>query len=169
MLAKIGLASRDLIDKMSDIVWSLNPNNESFEQLQNRMMAFAAMILAPHNISYHFTSDEELKKIQFTSEQRKNIFLIFKESLYNSAKYSDCKTVNITLSQQNSSLLMTVQDDGKGFDLSQIGSSEFIPSGEYIGGNGIKNMQFRADDMDAKFFINSKLNEGTTVQLVLHL
>jgi hypothetical protein len=39
VLSKIGLASRELIDKMSDIVWSLNPNNESFEQLQNRMMA----------------------------------------------------------------------------------------------------------------------------------
>ena len=46
VLSKIGHASRELIDKMSDIVWSLNPNNESFEQLQNRMMAFAAMILA---------------------------------------------------------------------------------------------------------------------------
>ena len=50
VLSKIGLASRELIDKMSDIVWSLNPNNESFEQLQNRMMAFAAMMLAPRNI-----------------------------------------------------------------------------------------------------------------------
>jgi signal transduction histidine kinase len=36
VLSKIGLASRELIDKMSDIVWSLNPSNESFEQLQNR-------------------------------------------------------------------------------------------------------------------------------------
>ena len=50
VLSKIGHASRELIDKMSDIVWSLNPNNESFEQLQNRMMAFAAMILATRNI-----------------------------------------------------------------------------------------------------------------------
>ena len=83
VLSKIGLASRELIDKMSDIVWSLNPNNESFEQLQNRMMAFAAMMLAPRNIQYDFIADEELKKIQFTGEQRKNIFLIFKEALHN--------------------------------------------------------------------------------------
>ena len=51
VLSKIGFASRELIDKMSDIVWSLNPNNESFEQLQNRMLAFAAMILAPAKYS----------------------------------------------------------------------------------------------------------------------
>ena len=97
VLSKIGLASRELIDKMSDIVWSLNPNNESFEQLQNRMMTFAAMILAPRNILYDFIADEELKKLQFTGEQRKNIFLIFKEALHNIVKYADCKTVNIAL------------------------------------------------------------------------
>ena len=72
VLSKIGHASRELIDKMSDIVWSLNPNNESFEQLQNRMMAFAAMILASRNIVFDFTVGEELKGIQLTEEQRKN-------------------------------------------------------------------------------------------------
>ena len=98
VLSKIGLASRELIDKMSDIVWSLNPNNENFEQLQNRMLAFAAMILAPRNILYDFIADEELKRLQLTSEQRKNIFLIFKEALYNIVKYADCKKCSITLS-----------------------------------------------------------------------
>ena len=120
VLSKIGHASRELIDKMSDIVWSLNPNNESFEQLQNRMMAFAAMILATRNILYDFIADEELKRIQFTGEQRKNIFLIFKEALHNIVKYADCKTACITLSVNNNSLMMTIKDDGKGFDVSQI-------------------------------------------------
>ena len=98
VLSKIGHASRELIDKMSDIVWSLNPNNENFEQLQNRMMAFAAMILATRNIQYDFIADEELKRIQLTGEQRKNIFLIFKEALHNIVKYADCKTARITFS-----------------------------------------------------------------------
>ena len=151
VLSKIGLASRELIDKMSDIVWSLNPNNESFEQLQNRMMTFAAMILAPRNILYDFIADEELKKIQFTGEQRKNIFLIFKEALYNIVKYADCKKVSIALSVKNNNLMMTIKDDGKGFDVSQITTNEIIPEGEYLGGNGIKNMQARADDMNANF------------------
>jgi hypothetical protein len=74
VLSKIGMASRDLIDKMSDIVWSLNPNNESFEQLQNRMMGFAAIMLPPVNIQYDFIADEGLKKLQLLDRQRKNIF-----------------------------------------------------------------------------------------------
>src|SRR5678810_674233 len=72
VLSKIGLASRELIDKMSDIVWSLNPNNESFEQLQNRMMTVAAMMLSSRNIRYDFVLDEALKTKQFAGEQRKN-------------------------------------------------------------------------------------------------
>ena len=67
-IAKIGNASRELIDKMSDIVWSINPKNENFEQLQNRMQVFAAVMLTPLEILYHIYSDEALKKIKLTTE-----------------------------------------------------------------------------------------------------
>jgi len=169
VLSKIGFASRELIDKMSDIVWSLNPNNESFEQLQNRMITFAAMILAPRNILYDFIADKELQKLQFTSEQRKNIFLIFKEALYNTVKYADCKRVNITLCVNDNNFMMTIKDDGKGFDVSQVPTHAIFHEGESLGGNGIKNMNARADDINASLCINSKINEGTTVQLILPL
>jgi signal transduction histidine kinase len=169
VLSKIGLASRELIDKMSDIVWSLNPNNESFEQLQNRMMTFVAIMLGPRNILYDFIADEELKKIQFTAGQRKNIFLIFKEALHNIVKYANCKTAGITLSVQNNDFIMTIKDDGKGFDVSYITTNEILSEGKSLGGNGIKNMNVRADDMNARLCISSKINEGTTIRLTLHL
>lgn len=167
VLSKIGLASRELIDKMSDIVWSLNPNSESFEQLQNRMMAFAAMMLAPRNIVYDFSADEEIKTIQLTGEQRKNIFLIFKEALYNIVKYANCKNVHIALSGQKNSLVMIIRDNGNGFVVSQITGDATPGNGANLGGNGIKNMRARADDMNAKLNIDSKINEGTTIQLTL--
>ena len=168
VLSKIGMASRELIDKMSDIVWSLNPNNESFEQLQHRMMAFAAMMLAPRNILYDFIGGEELKKIQLTSVQRKNIFLIFKEALYNIVKYADAKTVTIKLVVQQSKLVMIMQDDGKGFDVSsQTNLNETHHTGEYLGGNGIRNMNARANDINAKLSISSRINEGSVVHLTL--
>jgi signal transduction histidine kinase len=169
VLSKIGHASRELIDKMSDIVWSLNPNNESFEQLQNRMIAFAAMILATRNILYDFIADEELKRIQFTGEQRKNIFLIFKEALHNIVKYADCKAASIALSVKNNDVMMIIKDDGKGFDTSQIDITQISAEGKHLGGNGIKNMNARADDMNAKLCIHSKINEGTTIRLTLQL
>jgi ligand-binding sensor domain-containing protein/signal transduction histidine kinase len=172
VLFKIGLVSRELIDKMSDIVWSLNPNNESFEQLQNRIITFATMILTPQNIRYDFNADEKLKELHFTGEQRKNIFLIFKEALHNIVKYAACKTVNITLCVKNNHLIMTIKDDGKGFDatatIGSNGLSKASPLGS-MGGTGIKNMHARANAMNAQLSINSKIAEGSTVQLTLNL
>lgn len=169
VLSKIGLASRELIDKMSDIVWSLNPNNENFEQLQNRMLTFAALILAPRNIQYDFIADKELKSIQLTSGQSKNIFLIFKEALYNTVKYADCKKACITLTRQKNDLIMIIQDDGKGFDVSNGTSNGNGYAGEYVGGNGINNMHTRANDIKGRLCIISNKNEGTTVQLTMSL
>ncbi|MCW3091469.1 MAG: signal transduction histidine kinase [Ferruginibacter sp.] len=172
VLFKIGLVSRELIDKMSDIVWSLNPDNESFEQLQDRIITFATMMLTPHNIKYDFDADERLKELHFTGEQRKNIFLIFKEALHNVVKYAGCKTVNISLCVKNNHLTMSIKDDGKGFDAVKTivnnGPSNASPLGS-IGGAGIKNMHARANAMDAKLSINSKINEGTSVQLTVNL
>jgi len=127
------------------------------------------MILAPRNILYDFIADKELQKLQFTSEQRKNIFLIFKEALYNTVKYADCKRVNITLCVNDNNFMMTIKDDGKGFDVSQVPTHAIFQEGESLGGNGIKNMNARADDINASLCINSKINEGTTVQLILPL
>ena len=64
---------------------------------------------------------------------------------------------------------MIVQDNGKGFNVSKITSNEICTAGEYLGGNGIKNMTARADDIKAKICISSKMNEGTTVHLTVHL
>jgi signal transduction histidine kinase len=169
VLSKIGVASRELIDKMSDIVWSLNPNNESFEQLQNRMLSFAAVMLAPINIQYDFIADENLKKLELQDQQRKNIFLIFKEALHNIVKYADCKLVSIEMLLKEDSFIMTVKDDGRGFNVSPTFANDSVTAGEHLGGNGIKNMTARADDMNAKLVISSEINEGTTVQLIIRI
>lgn len=169
VLSKIGHASRELIDKMSDIVWSLNPNNEGFEQLQNRMAAFSAMILAPRNIYYAFKVTNDVKGIHFTTEQRRSIFLIFKEALYNIVKYATCKQVSIQLALQNDHFSMTIQDDGKGFNAHCVSTNRTTSTTAYLGGNGMKNMQVRADEMNATLCIDSSLNLGTTVQLSLPL
>jgi signal transduction histidine kinase len=162
VISKIGTASRGLIEKMSDIVWSINPNNESFEQLQNRMQAFAAMMLIPRSIQNDFIVDEKLRNIQLTTEERKNIFLIFKEAIHNIVKYAECSKVEIRLLAENDRLEMYIKDDGKGFDV-----NELRPDGESLGGNGLKNMKARADDIDTVFNIQSEINKGTTIQLVL--
>jgi two-component system sensor histidine kinase UhpB len=160
VLSKIGTASRDLIEKMSDIVWSLNPDNETFEQLQIRMQGFAAMILTPRGIAIEFKTGDELKTLQLSNEQRKNIFLIYKEALHNIVKYADCKNVFISLTKPGSNLLLTVKDNGKGFDQENIAA---------YNGHGLKNMKARSDEINGVLSLISQINEGTTIELSLTL
>jgi signal transduction histidine kinase len=151
-------------------VWSLNPENEGFEQLEHRIRAFAAMMLSPRNIKYEFTAAEELEKLYLTGEQCKNIFLIFKEALHNAVKYAACETVRISLGKESNHLVMVIQDDGVGFNVAARSASDHSSNGftaGTIGGSGIKNMYARAAAMDAKLYIDSKENEGTIVSLVV--
>ena len=162
VLSKIGTASRELIERMSDIVWSLNLNHENFQQMQHRMRAFATMMLAPRNIRFRFDVDGNAERVQLTSAQTKNIFLIYKEALYNIVKYADCDNVHIHFSAGNSQLVMAIRDNGKGFN------QPVVPD-EQLGGNGIKNMHVRSSEMGASLTFDSGVNEGTTINLKIPL
>ncbi|MEP6927616.1 MAG: two-component regulator propeller domain-containing protein [Ginsengibacter sp.] len=159
-ISKIGVVSRELIDKMSDIVWSINPNNESFEQLQNRMRAFAATMLTPGEIEFSFHAPANSNDTPFSMQKRRNIYLIFKEAINNIVKYANCTIVYIDLRVHENFFCMIIKDNGKGFD--QYSNAVY-------NGNGIKNMQSRSNDMGAKLNIDSIINEGTTITITLKL
>ena len=78
------------------------------------------------------------------------------------------KIARIVITLQKNDLIMIIQDDGKGFDASKT-ANQIVSGGEYVGGNGIKNMYARAQDMEARLCINSKIDEETIVELTLHL
>jgi signal transduction histidine kinase/ligand-binding sensor domain-containing protein len=159
-LTKIGKTSRELIDKLNDIVWSLDSSKDNFVQLENRMKTFLAMTLTSQDLMYDFIVADEIETLQLTREQRKNIFLIFKEAVYNVVKYAECKKVQIILTMENKMFNMLIGDNGKGFD---------INLNNLYTGNGIKNMHSRARDMNATLIVDSKINEGTTILLRITL
>ena len=98
----------------------------------------------------------ELEKVKLTMQQRKNIYLIFKEALNNAVKYSGTEKININASIQNKELVMRVKDFGHGFN-----------SGTVKKGNGLDNMQNRAKEMNAKFYIESGAETGTLITLTM--
>ncbi len=155
-ISKIGIVSRELMGNMSDIVWSINPNNESFEQLQNRMRAFAVLMFTPNEIAFTFHAPHNINKIPFSMQRRRNIYLIFKEAVSNIVKYAGSNVVNIDLTFHENIFCMRITDNGKGFNQDSM---------EVFNGNGIKNMRSRAKDMNAEFSIQSGLSEGTAIKV----
>jgi signal transduction histidine kinase len=153
-LQKIKDNSGRMMESMSDIVWAINPANDSFEKVILRMKEFAGEILEPARINYYFTEEGSLDKAQLNLEQRKDIYMVFKEAVNNAVKYSQATEVNIVLQKKEDSLRMVIMDNGNGFDTEQINS-----------GNGLKNMQSRAKEMKAVLRVDSIKGTGTTLTL----
>lgn len=155
LLKKMGAASRGMIDNMNDIVWAVNPKNDQFENVVQRMQFFAAELLSGKNILLEFQIDERSKKAKLTMEKRKNFYLIFKEAVTNAYKYSHATNVTVKIASDGGWLTMRITDDGNGFD----------PAGKNGTGNGLRNMQTRSKEVGAALSVSSAPAGGTTVQL----
>lgn len=155
-LSRIAEQSSHMMESMTDMVWSINPVNDSMEKVFAKMNLFTGEILEPKNISYRFSGEGSLNGLNLDAEKRKNLFLIFKEAINNAAKYSAASEIDITLKRSGRMLLMTVSDNGQGFDKQQVKC-----------GNGLQNMEARAVSIGAHLKLISALNQGTSIELAL--
>jgi signal transduction histidine kinase len=158
LLQTINKASRQAMDLMSDIVWSVNPANDQFENVIIRMREYAAEILDAANIDFAMELDPALQSLQLPMNKRKDFFLFYKEAVNNLAKYSKATKVVIRLFYQQHQLTLSVSDNGIGFDTEKKFS-----------GNGLKNIKARAASLNGKLSVTSNQNEGTVVWLSFRL
>lgn len=158
-LTKIGETARQVMDTMGDIVWSINPTHDSMEQIVNRMKDFANELFFNQDIEINFQASDSLKKLNLTLERRRDFFLIYKESMTNIYKYAEAILVNVSLQYIDNQVFLKVEDNGKGFEM------ELLPKNRASGGNGLKNMKVRAEKLNGKLEITSKINQGTSIIL----
>lgn len=156
-LIKISEYSERMMDAMDDIVWSIKPSNDSMQKITARMREFATNVLEAKEIDFDFIVDENVNEVKLDMEARRDFFLVFKEAVNNAAKYSNADKVLIQLTMQDKKLQLAVKDDGEGFDPAEAD------------GNGLGNMNKRADNLNGKVIIKSIIGEGTTVRLVIPL
>ncbi|MBP6414031.1 MAG: tetratricopeptide repeat protein [Bacteroidia bacterium] len=157
LVNKIGENARETISNLSDIVWSINPINDSGEVIFNRMETFAYSLFSSKGIKLNFTSDKSLHSINYSIEMKQNMFLIFKEAINNCAKYSQATLVNVDIRKNNNLMNITISDNGIGFDPTSTN-----------GGNGLRNMKERASELSGTLDIQS-MNKGTKISLSLPL
>jgi ligand-binding sensor domain-containing protein len=154
MLSEIATISRELVDSMSDIVWTIKPENDHLSNLVSRMRRFASDVLGGRNIALEFHSEVEDHDLRTSTEIRREIYLIFKESVNNIARHSGARQATIELELAKSELVLRVSDDGRGFD----------PVSNH-GGNGLAHMRKRAAELKSTFELCSAPGEGTTITL----
>lgn len=158
MLHEIKENSLSLMERMDDIVWSINPNNDSLESLFLRIQAFASRMFEAKEINYSIKIDEQIKHEQLQMEYRQHIYLILKEAINNLVKYSECTQVEIAVNHVGSHLLIVIKDNGNGFEIDKTRH-----------GNGLNSMKQRARYMNADLKIISAVNEGTGISLTVKI
>ncbi len=171
LLHKINHNTQTMMEAMSDIVWAVNTKNDRFDQVLHRMRAFAVEILEPNDITVHFDSSPNITHLHLDMQQRKNLYLIFKEVIHNAAKYAQCDNVWVILEYTHGKLKMEVRDDGVGYDMQPIKEDMIHGSDtdlirKSMGGNGIHNMYQRALELRGKLDIHASPGQGTNVTLV---
>lgn len=145
--------SKTLIDDMRDIVWLVNPKNDTLKDLFNRLQDSYQEVLKFSNTSLVVNGIDKLSKVRLPMSYRQHIFLMFKEAINNSLKYSECKNINVNVSTDDGTLKVDLSDDGKGFDLANTNM-----------GNGVKNIKKRAEMVKGNVSINSEIGKGTVIQ-----
>ena len=138
---------------LDDIVWSINTNNDTLEQMVARMRRYAAEIFDGADIRYEFDTSIPSAQRRLNMEQRRDCFLAFKEILNNIYKHAHAFNVRIRLNTEGGSFRMEVSDDGKGFDTRAVTHR-----------NGLKNIRLRVDKWGGATHVESS-NAGTVVSV----
>ncbi|HEV7331981.1 MAG TPA: triple tyrosine motif-containing protein [Flavisolibacter sp.] len=141
------------INNLDDLVWSINPRNDTTEQFINRMRDYAVPFLKAAAVQCSFQYDESLLQLRLDLQTKRHLFLLFKEMVNNVAKHARCSHCTIQLTHQKGQLCLSVVDDGQGFELAKAGQNR----------NGLHTMQERAQKIRGKIEITSDHQKGSRV------
>jgi two-component system NarL family sensor kinase len=151
--SKISTTANALIGKMNEIVWSMNKDYDTLDDLLAYLRHNTGELLDNANIPYQFTVPDAIPALAVTGEQRRNIYLVVKEALHNIIKHAGANLVTIVFAIDAGVLLITIRDNGKGIELNTL--RRF--------GSGLKNMRDRMQNIGGSFEIIA--DQGSTVKL----
>jgi len=158
LMRRVKNSSIILLDRMSDIIWSINPENETLRDLFLRVKSFASEFLSPLDIEIDYELEEKLEKIQLSVNARKNIFLTIKEAITNIAKHSNATRVVVKTILYENNLTCIISDNG--MVLKTIGNG---------GGNGLNNMKKRMQLLGGELYVYNESFNGFTIEFKIPL
>lgn len=168
-LRRIFAISRQLVQALDEIVWAVNPKCDTLESLATYLGNVAQDMLGTAGISYRLDTPVCLPVRPLTTEVRHIVFLAFKEALNNILKHAAATEVTVSISIESDSLVISVEDNGKGFALteSSILSTELAARrGE---GFGLNNMKQRMSEIGGRCEIRSASGQGCRIRFIIPL
>jgi signal transduction histidine kinase len=153
-LEAIETTAVDMTRVMDEIVWAVNPRNDTFDGLVTYLGRYAEEFLKLAGLRCRLDLPLDVPAWPVAAKVRHGLFLAFKEALNNVAKHAAASVVRISVRTQDDGFELSITDDGKGFELEQ---------GERAGRNGLANMRSRLAEIGGACLIESELGKGTRI------
>jgi len=164
-LRQIFSAARSMTRQLDEIVWAVDPANDSLEETISYICKFAQDYLGLAGVRCRLEVPETVPRLPMSAAERHNLFLVVKEALNNIIKHAQASEVWLRIKQETDALLLLIEDNGRGFaEEAKAGSTV-----TGVGGHGIQNMKQRMAQIGARFEQQSEPGKGTRVRLILLL
>lgn len=155
---KILSLSDESVEKMNEIIWSLNQGNQQLSELMYHMRSQCAEMVHNANINFECELPEQIPDMILPWNLSRNIYLLVKEAVNNAIKHANATVIRIEI-KTGSILEITVADNGIGFDAATLQRK----------GNGMLHFKKRTTDIHASVVVNSQPGKGTTIAFSIPL
>jgi ligand-binding sensor domain-containing protein/signal transduction histidine kinase len=156
---QIAQTARDTTHSLDEIVWAVNPSNDTLDGLITYACKYAQEYLAVAGLRYRAEVPQQLPVAAIPPEVRHNVFLAFKEAVNNVVKHARASEARIRLRLQPGSFTLEIEDDGRGLAGLDTNAASIR--------NGLRNMRKRMEDIRGEFSISSGAKGGTLVRLTV--
>jgi ligand-binding sensor domain-containing protein/signal transduction histidine kinase len=156
---QISQTARETTRSLDEIVWAVNPFNDTLEGLINYVCKYAQEYLALAGLRYRADVPTQLPAITIPPEVRHNVFLAFKEAVNNVVKHAQASEVRVRLQLPPGNFALSIEDNGRGMGGRDANATPAR--------NGLRNMRKRMEDIHGEFSISPGTGGGTIVCLTV--
>ena len=156
---RISSTARETVESFDEIVWAVLPRNDTLKSLVEYLGRRVDDLFESSPTRCWFTAPPDLPNIVVPAEVRHGFYLACREALNNVLKHARATEVRIRLSFGDSTLRVTIEDNGCGFEASASQGA----------GHGLRNLRKRFQDLGGTFDLQSRPGHGTVVSLALGL
>jgi ligand-binding sensor domain-containing protein/signal transduction histidine kinase len=156
---QISQTARETTRALDEIVWTVNPSNDTLDGLINYVCKYAQEYLEMAGLRYRLEAPSQLPSTPISPELRHNVFLAAKEAVNNVVKHAHASSAWLRLRLEPDHFVLEVEDDGRGLPA----------AGEKKGRNGLRNMRKRMEDVGGTFEAVPRPEGGTRIRLTAPL
>jgi signal transduction histidine kinase/ligand-binding sensor domain-containing protein len=157
---QIGETAAELTRAMDEIVWAVNPSEDTLESLWDYIIHFAQEYLGSAGIACRLDAPEVIPRLPLRAEVRHNVFLSVKEALHNVVKHAGAREVRLRVAESTPGFEIEVQDDGRGLETPHAEDPRRASSG-----HGLRNIEERMASIGATSTVSPSPSGGASVRL----